>query len=99
MSLEILVSNYDIFFENFFGFKHEFANYLIQHLNTHSGWKQPDIIFYLAGNSIVKKLFDGEMLIRTLPTTLLQIFCNIILNSKVIDENILDPDDNFERSY
>ena len=41
------------------------------------------------------KIFIGEMLIRTLPTSLLQIFCKIILNSKVIVKSIIDPDDNF----
>ena len=35
------------------------------------------------------------MLFRTLPTTLLQIFSKIILNSKVSVKSILDPDDNF----
>ena len=34
-----------------------------------------------------------EMLIRTPPTTLLQIFCEFMLNSKVILKSILDPDD------
>ena len=32
---------------------------------------------------------------RTKPTTLLQIFCKMILISKVIVKSILDPDDNF----
>ena len=40
------------------------------------------------------KLFEAEMLIRTLPTTLLQIFRKIIVNSKVIEKSIKDPDDN-----
>ena len=35
------------------------------------------------------------MLIRTPPTTLLQICCEIINNSRVIIKNIIDPDDNF----
>ena len=35
------------------------------------------------------------MLIRTLPTTLLQIFCKIIPNSKVIVKSIIAPDNNF----
>ena len=43
---------------------------------------------------MIGKLFEWEMLIRTLPTTLLQIFCKIILNSKIIVQSILDPDDN-----
>ena len=44
------------------------------------------------------KIFQGEMLFRTLPTTLLQIFCKIILNSKVIVKRIFDPDDTFWRN-
>ena len=42
-----------------------------------------------------EKIFDGEILIRTLATTLLQIFCKIILNLWDIVKSILDPDDNF----
>ena len=42
---------------------------------------------------------DGEMLIRTLRTILLQIFCKIISYFKVIVKSILDPDDNFPRDY
>ena len=40
-------------------------------------------------------MFDGEMLIKTLPPTLLQIFCEIFHISKVIVKSIVDPDDNF----
>ena len=36
------------------------------------------------------------MLIRTLPTTLLQIFSKIILILKVSVKSILDPDNNFQ---
>ena len=35
------------------------------------------------------------MSFRTLSTTLLQIFCSTISDSKVIVESIIDPDDNF----
>ena len=42
----------------------------------------------------MKKIFDGEMLIMTLPTTLLENICKIIFNSKVIYKSITDPDDN-----
>ena len=41
-----------------------------------------------------KKLFEGEMLLRALSTTLLQIFRKIFFNSKVIIKNIRNPDDN-----
>ena len=45
--------------------------------------------------SKVQKIFEGEILIRILPTTLLQIFCKIILYSKVINKSMVHPDDNF----
>ena len=38
------------------------------------------------------------MLFRTLPTTLLQIFCKIILNTQVIVKNVIDPNYNFSRN-
>ena len=44
------------------------------------------------------KIFDGEMSITTLPTTLLQIICKTILNFKVIAKSTKDPDDNFWRN-
>ena len=43
----------------------------------------------------MKKIFDGEMFIMTLPTTLLENICKIIFNSKVIFKSITDPDDNY----
>ena len=42
------------------------------------------------------KRYKGEMIRRKLPTPLLQIFCEVILNSKVIVKSIEDPDDNFK---
>ena len=42
----------------------------------------------------MKEIFDGQMLIMTLPTTLLESICKIIFNSKVIYKSITDPDDN-----
>ena len=39
--------------------------------------------------------FVRELLIRTLSTNLLQIFCEIFLNSKVIIKSIIYPDNNF----
>ena len=38
------------------------------------------------------------MFIRTVRTTLLEIFCEIIPNLKVIFKSVLDPDDNLKRS-
>ena len=66
-------------------------------INAYSGQNQPvkfDEIF-LPFKSLIGKLFEGEMLFRTLPISLLQIFSKIILNSKDSAKGILDPDDNF----
>ena len=57
-------------------------------LNTCSGEKSArQFPWNLLGKSIIKKIFDGEIVIRTLPTTLLQIFCKIIVISKFIFKN------------
>ena len=48
---------------------------------------------------MIKKIFDGEMFIRTLPTTLLQIFCKIILNLKIIAKFDIDPDNYFQMEH
>ena len=39
------------------------------------------------------KIFEREMLIITKPTTLLQIFCEHMLNSKGIFKSVIVPDD------
>ena len=46
----------------------------------------------------MRKIFHREMSIRILSTTLLQIFCVIILNFIVIVKSIIDPDNNFQRN-
>ena len=46
----------------------------------------------LSIGDVVRKIFEGEMLIRTFFTTLLQIFCKFILNFQVIVKSFLDPD-------
>ena len=43
------------------------------------------------------EIFEEETLVRTLPTTLFQIFCVPILNSLVIVKSIIDPDVNLLR--
>ena len=35
---------------------------------------------------------------KTIPTTILQIFCKIILNYKDIVKNVIVPDDNYWRN-
>ena len=48
--------------------------------------------------SKVVNLFEGEMFIRTLSTTLLQIFRKRTLSLKVIIKSIIDPDENVWRN-
>ena len=50
----------------------------------------------LLAKSIFQEIFEGEMYIRILPTTLLQMFSKSILNFWVIVKNIKDPDNNFK---
>ena len=52
----------------------------------------------IAGKNKFRKIFDGDMFMRILLTTLLQIFCKIILNSKTVVISIGVPDDNFWRN-
>ena len=47
----------------------------------------------LQKKSIAGKICDREMLIGSLSTTLLQIFCKIIMNFKIIVKSMKDPDD------
>ena len=49
--------------------------------------------WYLSNKGIMRKIFEGEMFIRTLSTTLLQIFCELKLYSKIIFKNMISPDD------
>ena len=50
------------------------------------------------GKSKVQKIFEGELFMRTLKITLLQIFSKIILNFRLIAKGIIGPDDNFWRN-
>ena len=54
-----------------------------------------NLLKYLSGESIVVIIFEGEMVIRTLQTTLLQMFCFNILNFHYIVTSIIVPDVNF----
>ena len=53
------------------------------------------ILMKVLSESVIWKIFEGEMLIKTLPTTFLQLFLKIILYFKVIVKSIIDPDSNF----
>ena len=48
--------------------------------------------YNLSGEGITGEIFEEGMLIRTLPTTLLQIFCKIILYFQVIVKSITEED-------
>ena len=50
------------------------------------------------GKSKVKKIFEGEMFMRTLLIILLQIFSKIIFNFKLIVKSSIGPDDNLWRN-
>ena len=49
--------------------------------------------WYISNVSLSKKIFEGEILIRAQPTTLLQIFRELILYSKDIFKSVKVPDD------
>ena len=66
------------------------------HINAHSCCqKQSDNFDESFKQKQNWKIFEGEMLIRTLAVTLLQMFCKITVNSKIIVKSMLDPDVNF----
>ena len=69
---------------------------------THKCSQQPKTTWQFwwnpSGESIVWKIIEGEKSIRTLQTTFLWIFCEIILNSKVIVKSILDPGNNIYKN-
>ena len=66
---------------------------------AHGGQIQPDNFDEIfRGKSKVKKIFEGEMFMRTLLIILLQILSKNILNFKPIVKSIIGPDDNFCRN-
>ena len=52
----------------------------------------------LLAKSKVRKIFDGKIFIRTLPTNLFQIFFEMIIDSKVIVKRTRIPDNHFWRN-
>ena len=65
------------------------------YLSTHVGPKKypdnfDDIILH---KRISQNIIEGEMLIKTQLTNSLQIFCELMHNSKVILKSIIGPDD------
>ena len=49
-------------------------------------------LWYLSNESNFQKTFEREMFIEIQPTTLLQIFCEFMIYSKVILKSIKGPD-------
>ena len=69
--------------------------YFVKSISTQKLWlKILQIQTTTAGGSL-RKILEGEMLIRTLPTTLLQKCYEVNFNLKVIIKSVSDPDDNF----
>ena len=50
------------------------------------------------GKAKLRKIFQGEMFMRTILRILHQIFPKIILNFKLIVKSIIGPDNNFWRT-
>ena len=50
-------------------------------------------LWYLSSENIFLKVFEGEMLIRKWPISLLQIFVQFMIYLKVILESIIGPED------
>ena len=48
--------------------------------------------WYLSNQSNLKKIFEGELFIKFLSTTFLQMFCKLMLNFKVIFKSMTAPD-------
>ena len=48
---------------------------------------------YLSNDSDIKKIFEGELFILTLSSTLFQISCEFMLHFKVISKSLIEPDD------
>ena len=54
------------------------------------------VLYSLIGKCIFVKILEDEKLSRTIPSTLLQIVCEVDLNSKVINKSYENPDGNFK---
>ena len=63
---------------------------------TQSGQNRPDyFVDIFLTKAFLSKIFEGEMFIRILPTTLLQIFCENLLYFQVIFKGMKIADDTF----
>ena len=65
-------------------------------IGTQSGQNRPDyFVDIFITKAFLSKIFEGEMFIRILPTTLLQIFFENLLNFQVIFKSITIADNTF----
>ena len=66
------------------------------YVGTQSGQNRPDyFVDIFLTKTFLSKIFEGEMFIRMLPTTLLQIFCENLLYFQVIFKSMKLADDTF----
>ena len=66
---------------------------------THSGQNRPDDFEnILDKKAFFMRTFEEEMLIRSHTTTLIQIFCELLLNYQVIFKGVRVADDTFFRN-
>ena len=65
-------------------------------IGTQSGQNRPDyFVDIFLTKAFLSKIFEGEMFIRILPTTLLQIFCENLLYNQVIFRSMKIADNTF----
>ena len=82
---------------HFFYTANGLANRFPYPIDAHNGQRGFHFDEIFQAKAYLGKLFECEILLRTLPTTLIQIFCKIILNFQDIVKSILDPYDNIMR--
>ena len=51
-------------------------------------------LIYIFGKCLFWEIFEGEIFIRTIPKSPLQMFDEFMLYSLVIHQSVIDPDDN-----
>ena len=69
---------------------------ILKPIGTQSGQNRPDyFVDIFLTKAFLSKIFEGEMFIRILPTTLLQIFCENLLYFQVIFRSMKIADNTF----
>ena len=71
-------------------------SYAYYPINTQSGQNRPDyFVDIFLTKAFLSNIFEGEMFIRILLTTLLRIFCENLLYFHVIFKSMKEADDTF----